>query len=115
MTQSEPPYAEVGKRIQRLRGKLTQADLALRLGVDRKSITGWETGKRLPDGSSLLAMRRDLGADLNHLLGGGEAEPLALTSEERTLLAHWRASTDEVRKAVLGALASATPNGQDHA
>lgn len=106
MTQ-EGPYAEVGRRIQVLRGKLTQAEFASRLGVDRKSVTGWETGKRLPDGSSLLVMRRDMGADLNYILGGGEAEFRVLSSEERTMVDFYREASPAVRKAALGALLSA--------
>ena len=106
MTQ-EGPFAEVGRRIQGLRGKLTQAEFAARLGVDRKSVTGWETGKRLPDGSSLLVMRRDMGADLNYLLGGGESEFRVLSSEERTMVDFYREASPAVRKAALGALLSA--------
>lgn len=110
MTQ-DGPYAEVGRRIQALRGKLTQAEFATRLGVDRKSVTGWETGKRLPDGSSLLVMRRDMGADLNYILGGGEAE-FRLSAEERTVVDYYRMAPLVVRRTVLGALIGATPSGE---
>jgi transcriptional regulator with XRE-family HTH domain len=103
----ERPFAEVGQRIQRLRGELTQEEFAGRLGVDRKSVSGWETGKRLPDGSSLLVMRRDMGADLNFILGGGEADLSVLSPEERSMVEVYRAAPPVVRRAAQGALLSA--------
>ena len=104
-------YTETGRRIQELRGNRTQAEFAALLGVDRKSVTGWETGKRLPDGASLLVMRRDLGADVNYLLGGkADAEP-ALSAEERTLLDYFRAAPPAVRRAAMGALLGASAQG----
>jgi len=101
---TDAPFAEVGRRVRGLRGEETQAEFAARIGVDRKSVTGWETGKRLPDGRSLLVMRRDMGADLNYILCGGDAEVRVLTLDERALVAAYREAAPAVRKAALGAL-----------
>lgn len=45
-------------------------EFATRLGVDHKSVSGWEAGKRLPDGSSLLALAEQFAADVNYILTG---------------------------------------------
>ncbi|WP_261803536.1 hypothetical protein [Variovorax sp. PAMC26660] len=48
-----------------------------------------------------------MGADLNYILGGGEAEFRVLSSEERTMVDFYRDASPAVRKAALGALVSA--------
>jgi|GEM_PF-4139744 len=88
MTLSEE-FVDVGRRIRELRGTFTQAEFAERLGVDRKSVVGWESGKRLPDGATLLRFVAEFGADLNYLLTGAKGAP-SLSSEEAVLLANYR-------------------------
>lgn len=111
----EPLYIETGRRIQELRGNRTQAEFAALIGVDRKSVTGWETGKRLPDGASLFVMRRDLGADLNYLLGGPQQAQPALAEDERQLLALFRSAPLAVKAAAVGALQGAEQAGKSKA
>jgi transcriptional regulator with XRE-family HTH domain len=82
-------YFEVGQRIRELRGSFTQAEFAARLGVDRKSVVGWESGKRLPDGASMLRLVAEFRADVNYLLTGIRGGP-TLSSEEAVLLANFR-------------------------
>lgn len=66
----EQPFMDIGRRVMALRGAQTQAELAAKLGVDRKTIVRWEAGERLPDGGSLLSLAKLCGADLNLLLTG---------------------------------------------
>lgn len=101
----------VGARIKSIRGSLSQADFAARLGVDRKSVVGWEGDKRLPDGATLLRLAVEFGADLNHLLLGG-SESKRLAADEEVMLSYYREATPEVRKAALGALIGAQPGNQ---
>lgn len=94
-----------GARIRQLRGTLTQADFASRLGVDRKSVAGWEAGKRLPDGESLLKLMKEFGADLNYILAGQVSthEP-PLRPELRELVEMYEAAPLEGKAAAIGAL-----------
>lgn len=94
-------FLDVGERITKLRGKLTQAGFAQRLGVSRSSVEGWEAGKRLPDGSSLLRMREAFGADINVLLTGqaGGVAPNNRPDEEE-LLANYRQANSDGRERI---------------
>lgn len=101
-------FFEAGQRIAKLRGNLTQAGFAQRLGVSRSSVEGWEAGKRLPDGSSLLRMREAFGADINVLLDGkvGGAAP-DLRPDEASLLADYRAAHADARERIRQVAATA--------
>lgn len=55
-------------RTCRIRAGLTQAELASRLGVDRTSITKWETGGASPRTGKLLEIARELGCTVEELL-----------------------------------------------
>jgi transcriptional regulator with XRE-family HTH domain len=94
MGQSEDS-SSVGSRIRKLRGAMAQTEFAERLGVDRKSVAGWEADKRLPDGSSLL--------NVNHLLTGSPPQE-ALSRDERDLLALFRAAPLAVKGAAIRVL-----------
>lgn len=61
-------FQKTGERIAELRGELTQAEFAKRLGVDRKTVGRWEAGERLPDGASLLKFMQEFHADINYIL-----------------------------------------------
>lgn len=107
----EENFEATGKRIFQMRERLglTQAQFAGQLGVDRKSVAGWEAGKRLPDGASLLGLMRVFGADVNYLLSGsGSAPAHQLSAEEQTLLGYFRVAPAAVRRAALGALLGAS-------
>lgn len=94
-------FFEAGQRISKMRGKLTQAGFAQRLGVSRSSVEGWEAGKRLPDGSSLLRMREAFGADINYILTGqyGGIAP-NLRPDEDELLTHYRSAHSDARERI---------------
>lgn len=113
----DAPFVSVGLRIKALRGNLSLREFAARLGVDHKSVSGWEAGKRLPDGSSLLALMEQFSADVNYILTGqlpsGAAAPpppRAVSEGDRVLLDNFHAAPAQVQagvKTALGAFASA--------
>ena len=61
-----------GSTIKQLREgkKLTQAELAERIGVSSKTVSKWETGKGLPDISLLQPLARALGISVIELMNG---------------------------------------------
>ena len=54
----------------RERRKLTQAELAEKIGVSSKTVSKWETGKGLPDISLLQPLARALGISVIELMNG---------------------------------------------
>jgi transcriptional regulator with XRE-family HTH domain len=98
---SEEIFFEVGARIAALRGAMKQSEFAEKLGVNRNTITRWEAGERLPDGSSLLRMREAFGADINVILTGqaGGIAP-SLRPDEEELLAHYRQANSDGRERI---------------
>lgn len=67
----------------RLREKLSQADLADRLGVAKSTISMYEVGKREPDFETLEAIADFFNVDMNFLLGkdGSENDRYYLNDE----------------------------------
>ena len=61
-----------GSTIRQLREdrKMTQADLADRIGVSSKTVSKWETAKGLPDISLLQPLARALGVSVIELMNG---------------------------------------------
>lgn len=64
--------SKTGSLIKQLRTekKLTQKQLAERLGVSDKAVSKWETGKGFPDISLFSALADVFGADVHNLLMG---------------------------------------------
>ena len=58
----------------RKKKKMTQKDLADRLGVTNKAVSKWETGQGMPDISALLELARVLDVPVEAILEGGPAE-----------------------------------------
>ncbi|MDO5940619.1 helix-turn-helix domain-containing protein [Burkholderia cepacia] len=96
----------IGRRIEALRGNLSQADFAAKLGVDRKTVGTWERGERLPDTRALLGLWREFDADPAWVLTGGGFAP-ATTGDERELLALYRSASLTGKMAAVGALQGA--------
>ena len=63
---------KIGKFIaeKRKSQKMTQAQLAEKLGVTDRAVSKWETGKSLPDASIMLELCALLGITVNDLLSG---------------------------------------------
>ena len=61
-----------GMTVRKLREerKLTQAELAERIGVSSKTVSKWETGKGLPDISLLQPLAQALGISVIELMNG---------------------------------------------
>lgn len=108
-------YQAVGQRIAELRGQLTKQDFSARLGVDRKTVERWEAGERLPDGSKLLKLMIEFGADVNYILtgqrtGGAVAAP-GLSPRQAALLDNYEHTDEHGRKIIEAtAFAAAQPD-----
>ena len=63
---------KIGKIISELRKEkgMTQANLAVQLGITDRAISKWETGKSMPDSSIMLELCIILGVSVNELLSG---------------------------------------------
>lgn len=63
---------KIGKFICELRKqkKLTQYELALKLGVTEKSVSNWENGRNMPDLSLFKPLCDELGISINELMSG---------------------------------------------
>ncbi len=74
-----------GATIRQLREnrKLTQAELAEKLGVSSKTVSKWETGKGLPDISLLQPLAQALGISVIELMNG---QPIANNNISANLL-----------------------------
>lgn len=98
---SEEIFFDVGARIAALRGAMKQSEFGERLDVNRQTVSRWEAGERLPDGSSLLRMHEVFGADITYLITGqsGGVAP-ALRPDEEALLEHYRAAHSDARERI---------------
>jgi len=63
---------KIGKFICRLRKekKMTQSELAEKIGVTEKSISNWENGRNMPDLSLFKPLCEELGISINDLMSG---------------------------------------------
>ncbi len=63
---------KIGKFIAKIRkeNKLTQQDLAEKLGVSDRTIGNWENGRNLPDLSLFKPLCNELGITINELISG---------------------------------------------
>ncbi len=86
---------EIGKRIRQYREarKLTQKELAERLGISNTRVSNWEQGLNRPDADILAALCRVLHISPSELLdvhlSGDE-----LTANERRILEAYRAKPE---------------------
>lgn len=100
---NEPIERQIAARLAALRGQLSQAVFADRLGLTPKTIQRWEAGVAIPDGDSLLSLWREFQADPGWVLTGSSDAP-TLATDEQELLARYRSSSQELRRAALGML-----------
>lgn len=110
----EVDLIQIGHRIEAVRGKLSQAEFAGRLGVDRKTIGTWERGERLLDTRALLAIWSEFDAAPPWVLIGDGSGP-SLSDDEQELLSLYRAASLPGKMAAVGALqgvAASAKSGQ---
>ena len=71
---------DIGNKIKELRTeqKMTQSDLAERLGVTKSSISSYENGSRLPSYDILLKIARIFKVSTDILLGHGDKNEISL-------------------------------------
>lgn len=67
---------KIGKFICRCRKekKMTQSELAFKIGVTEKSISNWENGRNMPDLSLFKPLCEELGISINDLMSGEKVE-----------------------------------------
>lgn len=67
---------KIGKFIaeNRRKKKMTQEELASKLGVNSKSVSRWETGKCMPDLSLIIDLCKELDISINDFLSGSKVE-----------------------------------------
>lgn len=68
---------------KRLSKKLTQQELAEKLGVARTSISMWEMGEAMPRAGKLAALAEVLGCTIDDLFAEGAAEIRDESQNER--------------------------------
>jgi transcriptional regulator with XRE-family HTH domain len=77
-----PPAETIGDRIRLVRGSVSQADFATRMGVDKNSIGRYERGERQPDADFLSRLHQGFGTDITWLLTGVEPPRSAAPSAD---------------------------------
>jgi len=92
-------HAEVGARIEHVRGTLSRDEFAEKLQVAPKTVARWELGQNIPDGEQLLKMWRVFHADPAWVLSGSGSAP-PLTARESALLDNYRNASGEGRRAL---------------
>lgn len=71
------PLGEIVRDLRNKR-KLSQAQLAKKIGVNSSTIALYETGERFPSLSALIALSRALGVSTDYLLGVSKDEAVFL-------------------------------------
>jgi transcriptional regulator with XRE-family HTH domain len=98
---------EVGKRIYQIRRRLrlTQHEMATRLGVINRTISAYEQGDSYPSLSALIKLARIGGVSFDWLITGRNMVPedidTELTDEELELLKAYRLASKERRGLIL--------------
>ncbi|MCM2340449.1 helix-turn-helix domain-containing protein [Rhodoferax sp.] len=110
--------SSLSDRIREVREGLgfSQQQLADKGGVTARSQRNYEAGERFPDAAYLMAIAA-AGADVRYILTGSRdgPVPVALTDDERAMLADYREASGPVRRAARAALQSgASPPAAKH-
>lgn len=91
---------KIGKFIADLRKaqKMTQEQLAERLGVSNRSVSRWENGNSMPDLSLLQNISKELGVSISELLNGEKQENTSAQKDGIDLVVEF-SDREKVRKA----------------
>ncbi|HBA68770.1 MAG TPA: hypothetical protein DCZ40_05355 [Lachnospiraceae bacterium] len=82
--------------------KLTQEQLAERLGVSNRSVSRWENGRGMPDFPLLWDISRELNVSVAELLNGERAEEDVRTADGIEVLLIWAEREKQYRTKKLG-------------
>ena len=90
----------IGKFIASLRKekKMTQQDLANKLGVTDRAVSNWENGRRLPDYSLLKDLCDTLSISVNELLSGEKIKKENYIEKSEENLIYLRKQIDKRKK-----------------
>ena len=94
----------LGERIRKARkGKMTQAELAEKIGVHEITIRRWELGERLPDTDSIQKISQVLGVSISELMGEENTDREKPTIKQGIFpsLAYWGGVADNARTVAL--------------
>ena len=69
----------------RVEKRMTQEQLAERLGVNHRTVSRWETGRTMPDFALLIELGRFYGVTVDELLDGERKEAPASEEKEKTV------------------------------
>lgn len=99
--QTAPDSISVGLRIRKARigRSLTQADLAVAVGVSRSAVAQWETDRAGQVRGNISRIAEVLDVSAEYLLHG--REPLAASGDELALLRLYRSAAPEDRQLLL--------------
>lgn len=88
--------------------KLTQSAFGERIGVKGNTVTGWESGIRIPSEAILTSISREFGVD-EHWLRTGEGDMFKPVSRDEEIAAFMgdvmRGETDDFRRRLVAVLA----------
>jgi transcriptional regulator with XRE-family HTH domain len=93
--------ADFNQRLRQVIGDATIDEFAASLEESAQRVKDILRGKQRPPSDFLTKLHVQLGVDLNWLLAGDGAKAASMvTVKEQLLLAHYRAASDEGRKAI---------------
>ncbi len=97
---------KIGRFIAKLRKekKLTQANLAEKLGISDRAVSKWECGKSLPDASIMLELCSILSITVNELLYGERIEMDDYNKKTEELILEMKKSEEEKNKSLISAM-----------
>ena len=77
----------LSKRLKQIRTekKLTQQELADKIGVNRVTYTNWENGNREPELDKVVELATELNCTVDYLLGLDDTNPLDLLQDTEKL------------------------------
>ena len=85
---------------QRKQKGMTQAELALLLGITDRAVSKWERGKGMPDASLMLALCEALGITVNELLRGEKIDMENNNQKNEELLLELAKSIEQKNKII---------------
>nr|WP_275375198.1 helix-turn-helix transcriptional regulator [Xenorhabdus bovienii] len=107
----------MGKRLREEREKsgASQDSMAKSFGISTRTWGKYERGETVPDAAMLAMLANVYGFDINYIITGTHTAPVKISMEERALIEHYRAMSEESRlnmQAVGASFAQSSPNKQ---